>query len=398
MDETLRIGLLWHSYGHGNLGVDALSRSNVAILRSACASAGVRPEFILFGPEIDGIPLESGVTQAPRMRMKEIVLGKSPWLDLLASCDLVLDSSEGDSFTDIYGFRRFFYHAVTKVLALAKGRKLVLSPQTIGPFNTRRARAVAGSIARRATMVFPRDDLSNKALAELGAQKRAREVTDVAFRLPFERERPSEETTRIGINVSGLMYDEHKTSHAADFSLDFRAYVHSLIENFMRRGDTEIWLVPHVVGGASDDPNDVTAAKEVAAKYPDVKIAPTFRSSVEAKSFISGLDFFVGGRMHACIAAFSSKVPVVPIAYSRKFVGLFGTLGYHRVVDAKSVSLEQAMDATLAAYDARKNIPAEIDPCLAMANERLAIYEDSLAELCSEIAENRNGAKEVSDD
>ena len=398
MVNTLRIGLLWHSYGHGNLGVDALSRSNIAILRSACERAGVQPHFILFGPEIEGVPLESDVSQAPRLRMKEVVLGKSPWLDMLAGCDLVLDSSEGDSFTDIYGFQRFFYHAVTKVLALAKGRSLVLSPQTIGPFDTRRARVVAGSIAKRATMIFPRDDLSFAALAELGAQDKAREVTDVAFRLPFEGGERSEGKMRVGINVSGLMYDDRKTSHAADFSLDFRAYVHQLVEHFLKQGDTEIWLVPHVVGGASDDPNDVTAAKEVAALYPEVKIAPIFKSSIEAKTFISGLDFFVGGRMHACIAAFSSGVPVVPVAYSRKFVGLFGTLGYHRVVDAKKASMTQALEATTTAFRERETIPAEIAPCLAMANERLAIYEDSLADLCSAIAAGPKDAKDVRND
>ena len=247
-------------------------------------------------------------------------------------------------------------------------------------------------------MIFPRDDLSYKALVELGAEGKAREVTDVAFRLPFEREQRSEGKTRVGINVSGLMYDARKTSQATDFSLDFRSYVHQLVEHFLDQGDTEIWLVPHVVGGASDDPNDVTAAKEVAALYPGVKIAPKFSSSIEAKSFISGLDFFVGGRMHACIAAFSSGVPVVPVAYSRKFVGLFGTLGYHRVVDAKKASMEQALEATKTAFAARGEIPGEIAPCLAMAKQRLAIYEDSLADLCRAIAAGPMVAKEVHND
>jgi hypothetical protein len=34
--SEIRIGLLWHAFGRPNLGVDALSRSNVALLRAAC--------------------------------------------------------------------------------------------------------------------------------------------------------------------------------------------------------------------------------------------------------------------------------------------------------------------------------------------------------------------------
>lgn len=48
------------------------------------------------------------------------------------------------------------------------------------------------------------------------------------------------------------------------------------------------------------------------------------------------MDFFVGARMHATIGAFSSGVPVVPMAYSRKFNGLFkDTLQYDAMVDMK---------------------------------------------------------------
>ena len=65
------------------------------------------------------------------------------------------------------------------------------------------------------------------------------------------------------------------------------------------------------------------------ARYPRAIVAPAFRTPVEAKSYIAGMDFFAGARMHACIAAVSSGVPVYPLAYSRKFNGLFvETLGY----------------------------------------------------------------------
>jgi polysaccharide pyruvyl transferase WcaK-like protein len=55
---------------------------------------------------------------------------------------------------------------------------------------------------------------------------------------------------------------------------------------------------------------------------------------MDAKGYISGMDFFIGSRMHSTIAAYSSGVPVVPLAYSRKFIGLFkDSLGYPYVGD-----------------------------------------------------------------
>jgi hypothetical protein len=53
----------------------------------------------------------------------------------------VLDIGAGDSFTDIYGPKRFAYLWLTKAMAIARRRPLVLSPQTIGPFSKAPRRA-----------------------------------------------------------------------------------------------------------------------------------------------------------------------------------------------------------------------------------------------------------------
>ena len=49
--------------------------------------------------------------------------------------------------------------------------------------------------------------------------------------------------------------------------------------------------------------------------------------------------------MHATIGAISSGVPVIPVAYSRKFNGLYDTLQYPFYIDAKAdITLEQAIE------------------------------------------------------
>ena len=46
---TVAIGLLWHSANSGNLGVGALTVSNLALARQAAAQVGLRPRFRILG-------------------------------------------------------------------------------------------------------------------------------------------------------------------------------------------------------------------------------------------------------------------------------------------------------------------------------------------------------------
>jgi polysaccharide pyruvyl transferase WcaK-like protein len=107
-------------------------------------------------------------------------------------------------------------------------------------------------------------------------------------------------------------------------------------------------------------------------------LAPKFSSPVEAKSYISNLDFFTGARMHATIAAFSSGVPVVPVAYSRKFSGLYGTLGYKNLVDGQSDTTQAAIDTILEGYADRANLAKEINKSNVSAQTKLGVYKTFL--------------------
>src|SRR6056297_2896419 len=63
--------------------------------------------------------------------------------------DAVLDISGGDSFTDIYGRKRFQAMALTKRMALDAGVPLILLPQKLGPFRDPVLAAEAVDILRR---------------------------------------------------------------------------------------------------------------------------------------------------------------------------------------------------------------------------------------------------------
>jgi polysaccharide pyruvyl transferase WcaK-like protein len=109
-------------------------------------------------------------------------------------------------------------------------------------------------------------------------------------------------------------------------------------------------------------------------------LAPFFINPIEAKSYISGLDFFMGARMHACIAAFSSGVPVFPVSYSRKFFGLFrDSLGYQHLGDLTCVTADEALQEMKKTFVARESIKEEIDSIKKVVINPL--YEELMMEL-----------------
>ena len=117
----------------------------------------------------------------------------------------------------------------------------------------------------------------------------------------------------------------------------------SIIGHLLKMENVRVHLIAHVQGDRYNVENDYTLAYDLWNKYRNDRlvIAPFFLNPVDAKSYISSMDLFMGSRMHACIGAFSSGVPVIPLAYSRKFSGLFThTLQYPHNIDLTESGLQ----------------------------------------------------------
>lgn len=389
----LNICLLFHSAQNDNLGVGALSVSEATIIRRIANRRRLPVHITL----IDGTDPRPPYLSGPDVTSLSLRPLRRPWevFGVIRRSDLVIDIGGGDSFADIYGGRRFARMMLQKYMVHLAGRPLVLAPQTIGPFQSPVRRRVALDAIRRAAIVTTRDRLSTAALAEMGYGGPVIEASDVALRLPYDPPAPRAPgaPVRVGLNVSGLlMAGGYTRDNMFGLKTDYPALVRRIIGTFRSRPDApELHLVPHVItwgGGGVED--DMAASLALAAEFPGVIVAPAFSSPSEAKSYIAGLDFFMGARMHACIAAFSSGVPVVPMAYSRKFAGLFGSLGYDRTVDCTTEDTETILARILAAYDNRKILAAEERAAFARGLERLDRYETALGDLMERIAATRS--------
>lgn len=382
--HPLRICLIMHSTRSDNLGVGALTVSQIAILRDIAARTGrvikitvldwkdARKPYVA-GPDIRVIDLDGRFLKDPR-----------GFLATVRRSDLVIDIGAGDSFADIYGTGRLRLMFVMKFLIHLAGTPLVVAPQTIGPFTKGWSRILALASLRRSALVATRDAKSSDALRDLGFQGAVIEASDVALRLPFSLPPPRPEArARVGINVSGLlMAGGYTGKNELGIALDYPGLIRSLIADFQARG-TEVHLVAHVIvrAGPMVKEDDYRACQTLAAAFPGTILAPAFDSPSEAKSYIATLDFFMGARMHACIAAFSTGVPVVPMAYSRKFEGLFGTLGYSHTVDCTTETAHAIRTKIATAWDDRATLKREAEAALARGRTKLGVYEAELQQL-----------------
>jgi polysaccharide pyruvyl transferase WcaK-like protein len=122
------------------------------------------------------------------------------------------------------------------------------------------------------------------------------------------------------------------------------------------------------------------------SEFPDVTVAPAFKSPGAAKAYIGSLDFFAGARMHSCIAAFSSDVPVVPLAYSGKFAGLFGSLGYEATVDCRTSGHDGLVQSVLNGFVNRDALAGQVRISRLVGEDRLSDYSEALARVISEVA------------
>lgn len=370
-----------------NLGVGALTLANIELLRQAAREIERQPRFLIVGWR-DKRPWYERPSDVEdhAIRLRHILSPGGALGRALAASDIVFDIGAGDSFTDIYGPKRFLTIWGTKVRALVAGKTLVLSPQTIGPFENQWTKRLAGIVLNRATAVVTRDALSSALLGEMKIRSEVLEATDVAMRLPYTKVQcMTSPKIKVGLNVSGLLMNGGYTgTNQFGLSVDYPTLIRDLLRWFLLQEGIELHLVGHVQSKTQPIEDDQRASELLIKEFPKAVLAPQFNSPSEAKSYIASMDFFMGARMHATIAAFSAGVPVVPMAYSRKFQGLFESLGYDFVADCKSMTDAAVMSMIQESFQNREVLKTRVEESLENVNKRLDGYTELAKRLLAE--------------
>lgn len=306
----------------------------------------------------------------PARALRWKLASRNPWLRVIIRADRVLSLNYGDSFSDIYGLKRLLYVSLPQVLALLLKKQVVQLPQTIGPFNLRISRLVAKWILSRSALVYSRDEAAVSAIRGLIPKIHAGRVRfchDLGFVVPPKPFAPPDLPLEnvfsrrpvVGFNVSGLLWMGGYT-HDNMFGLatDYKTLVRKAVTYLIETKGATVLLVPHVLSsGGEGDPIACEALfSEFHQDFPDrvFNLRPPYDER-EVKHVIARCDFFVGARMHACIAALSQCVPATAMAYSSKFIGVLQSVGMQAsVADLRSLSIDRALGVLGSSYDARE--------------------------------------------
>ena len=314
----------------------------------------------------------------------------------------VLDISGGDSFTDLYGPKRFRAMILTKRLALAAGVPLILLPQKLGPFRDPACKTEAVTILRRAAAVWVRDAESfgflQDALGDDFDAGRHLLGVDVAVALParmpadLDRETlawlaPDRGFPLAGLNVSGLLNnDAAGAKDAFGLAEAHPAQTEALARRLLEADPAlRMLFVPHVHRPDGDAESDLDAARSLKTQLGAlgagrVRVLDGRPDAMELKWVLSRLDWFAGARMHATIGAFSSGVPTLGLGYSDKAYGVFAECGIAgEVADLRRMDARAVAERALASYAGRSAMRRDLEGRTAGLRARAAREMDAIA-------------------
>jgi polysaccharide pyruvyl transferase WcaK-like protein len=260
-------------------------------------------------------------TQLTRLQfLQNMIIKSSPALDknskkLIESADFIF-SVGGDMYTYEGRFPLWIYLMDSYAYKIEK--KVFLIGATVSNFKNIAHKNILAKHFKSFNQILVRDSGSLKRLKENFDIKNAELTSDSAFWLKPQKNNLVDKILEtknkpiVGINISPLL------DRLGDASLVKTALKNIILKNT----NFHFILIPHVYIKNNDDLEYLKKFKENLGIVTNVDILDMFLTSQELKYAISKLDILIAARTHATIAAYSTDVPVLSIAYSDKASGI----------------------------------------------------------------------------
>ena len=224
----------------------------------------------------------------------------------------------GDKYTLDYGYP--VYTVILGNLISEYRKPLVIWGASVGPFSKdlKYERFMADHLVNKAAVIFVRESISLEYLLGLGVKK-VYLVADPAFCL--DEKQPMEiysvEEGAVGINLSPLLAKYIAGGNRREWVSKAGKIIAQIKDKFCR----PIYLIPHITHTFENDYIFMRDALSTIDKTGVHLVPPNFNAA-ETKWIIGRMAYFIGARTHATIAAISSAVPTLSLAYSVKALGI----------------------------------------------------------------------------
>lgn len=251
-------------------------------------------------------------------------------LNDLKDCDVALCAG-GDNYSLDYLLPSLFTHTDDVILSFKK--PCIIWGASVGPFSSMpKYEKYMSRHLKNVTAIFAREDKTVEYLESIGVKNNVYRISDPAFVMDTVKPSDYDSLPNIndstGINLSPLMAKYWTNSDLKKWT----AFSVKLVDKIQKMTKRPVYLIPHVVHNTEN--NDYTFLKEIKDNLnnEDVYLLKPDYTAEETKYIISNLCGFIGARTHATIAAFSTLVPTLSLAYSIKALGInkevYGNLSY----------------------------------------------------------------------
>jgi polysaccharide pyruvyl transferase WcaK-like protein len=266
------------------------------------------------------------------------VKGKSIYQDY----DVVLDLSS-DSLNEYYGIVYPLFSLFQLDLLLLSKKKVIVCPASIGPFKNSLLKRLVGRVLSKTTLVIAREETTLNFLKEVGVpDSRIHSAADLAFLFePVSKDRAVEilvsigaqsgKRSLIGVAPSSEIF-RYCFPEISDLKRKYEKYVRLMAEVtdfIIEKFDADVVFIPHFVFPNEFIKNDKIASQAIFDRLKNkerVKLLLADYPAEEVKGVIAFCDMLVSCRMHAAIAATSSAVPTVALAFGHKFHSVLGNM------------------------------------------------------------------------
>lgn len=277
----------------------------------------------------------------------------------LSKAEAVL-SIGGDNYSLDYGIPSLF--TALDDLVISHKKPIILWGASVGPFSSKPDyEKYMSDHLRKVTGIYARESETIRYLESIGVTENVYPVADPAFLMdpkPPQNE-INIENDAIGINLSPLM-GRYVTSGDSE---KWIAMAGDIIAEVSKRTGRHIYLMPHVTSPHSDDyafmQKVISRLREI---NHNITLIPPHYDAAEKKWIISRMAFFTGARTHSTIAALSSGVPTLSLAYSIKARGInrdiFGHTEY--CMESRDIEPDSIVSKIISMLDQETSIRTEL--------------------------------------
>lgn len=224
----------------------------------------------------------------------------------------------------------FQMHAILIPLILKK--PVFLYSQSIGPFSNRFQEYITKLILNRVERIYLREDISKDNLLRIGINnEKLLRAPDSAFAFVSDFKRESREIMEnsgvdfskktVGVTVRNFL--------KAGDQYNFERSIANLIRYLREELDFNVLLITHASSPEIND-DDGIATRRVLEMLKDLNGISFLGENMtypQVRGIYYNLDYLVGTRMHSCIFALASRVPLVSIEYEYKTRGIMNDFG-----------------------------------------------------------------------